>query len=86
VVVALGVDTPKATESIGFIERPTAVDTIIDPEHTETKDARASTIIIGLCTRGPLGQILLNKTIKEQWETLKTLYAPLGAQQLSIKV
>jgi hypothetical protein len=86
VVVALGVDTPKAIESIGSIKRPIVVDTTIDPECTETKDTRASTIIIGLCTKGPLGQILLSETTKEQWETLKTLYAPLGAQQLSAKV
>jgi hypothetical protein len=65
VVVALGVNTPKATESIGFIERPIIVDTIIDLERTETKDARAFIIIIGLCTKGPLGQILFNKTAKE---------------------
>jgi hypothetical protein len=66
VVVALGVDTPKATKSIGSIERLIIVDTIIDPEYTKTKDARAFIIIIGLCIRGPLGQILLNKTTKEQ--------------------
>jgi hypothetical protein len=65
VVIALGVDTPKATKSIGSIERPIIVDTIINLKHIETKDAKAFIIIISLCIRGPLGQILFNKTIKE---------------------
>lgn len=57
-----------------------------DPERTIIKDAKARTIIMGLCIKDPLGYILLCESAKEQWETLKELYAPLGLQQLSAKI
>lgn len=49
-------------------------------------DAKACTIIMGMCKPSVLQHILLLETAKEQWDTLKTLYAPLGLQQLSAKV
>ena len=49
-------------------------------------DAKASTVIMGLCAPTVLQHILLLKTAKEQWSTLKTIYAPLGLQQLSAKI
>jgi len=54
-------------------------------DRTEVKDAKASTIIMGLCARDVLQHILLLNTAKEQWEALKALYAPLGLQQLGAK-
>src|ERR1700744_2285908 len=53
-----------------------------DPNRTEVKDAKASTLIMGLCSPTALQNILLLETSKEQWEALKALYAPLGLQQL----
>lgn len=55
-------------------------------EDQDTKDAKASTLVMGLCGQGPLQHILLLETAQEQWEKLKELYAPLGLQQLSSKV
>jgi hypothetical protein len=55
-------------------------------DRTEVKDAKASTIIMGLCATGALQHILLLGTAKEQWEALKSLYSPLGLQQLSAKI
>jgi len=57
-----------------------------DPARTEVKDARASTIIMGLCGSSTLQHILLLATAKEQWEALKGLYSPLGLQQLGAKL
>lgn len=48
-------------------------------------DAKASTIIMGLCSQGPLDHIISLETAQEQWEKLKALYAPLGLQQLESK-
>jgi len=56
-----------------------------DSDRTATKDAKASTIIMGLCSQGALQHILLLETAKEQWEALKALYSPLGLQQLGAK-
>ena len=74
-VVKLGIDKPKE----GSMEEPSG-------DRTEFKDAKASTIIMGLCTQNTLQHILLLETAKEQWETLKGLYSPLGLQQLSAKI
>ena len=57
-----------------------------DPERTAVKDAKASTLIMGYCAQGTLQYILLLETAKEQWEALKTLYQPLGLQQLGTKL
>ncbi len=59
-----------------------------DPKEDRTmvKDAKASTIIMGLCSSGALQHILLLNSAKEQWGALKALYSPLGLQQLSAKV
>lgn len=51
----------------------------------ETKDAKASTLVMGLCGQGALQHILLLETAHEQWNKLKALYAPLGLQQLNSK-
>jgi hypothetical protein len=53
---------------------------------TEVDDAKASTMIMGLCTSNALQHVLLLITTKEQWDTLKKLYAPLGLQQPSAKI
>jgi hypothetical protein len=53
---------------------------------TEVKDAKVSTIIMGLCALGALQHILLLGIAKEQWEALRALYSPLGLQQLSAKI
>ena len=54
--------------------------------YTEVDDAKASTMIMGFCTSNALQHVLLLSTAKEQWDTLKKLYAPLGLQQLSAKI
>lgn len=48
-------------------------------------DAKASTLIMGLCSQGPLDHIISLETAQEQWDKLKGLYAPLGLQQLESK-
>ena len=50
------------------------------------EDARASTIIMSLCSQDTLQHILLLATAKEQWDALKSLYQPLGLQQLGAKI
>jgi hypothetical protein len=57
----------------------------LEDGNQETKDAKASTLVIGLCSQGPLQHILQLETAREQWAKLKVLYAPLGLQQLSTK-
>src|SRR5258707_582678 len=87
-VVSLGIagpvvqDTTEAQGTAG--DDPKAL--VPTGDRTEVKDARASTIIMGLCAQSALQHILLLSTAKEQWEALKALYAPLGIQQLSAKV
>ena len=78
-VVSLGVLTLIAT-----VADPKAPEPLVD--YTGVKDAKASTIIMGLCAQSALQHILLLSTAKEQWDALKALYAPLGRQQLSAKV
>jgi len=56
-----------------------------DPKRTEVKDAKASTIIMGLCGNSVLQHVLLLETAKEQWDALKALCQPLGLQQLGAK-
>ena len=50
------------------------------------KDAKASTIIMGAYAQQVLQHILLLETAKEQWDTIKKLFLPTGAQQLSTKI
>ena len=54
-------------------------------ENTMVQDAKASTLIMGLCSQGPLDHIISLETAQEQWDKLKALYAPLGLQQLESK-
>ena len=54
-------------------------------EELLTLDAKASTLIMGLCTPGPLDYIVSLETAAEQWMKLEELYAPLGLQQLDTK-
>lgn len=61
-------------------------DTSIEDSASETRDAKASSIIMGVCAQGPLSHILLMETAQEQWAKLKALYAPLGMQQLGAKI
>ena len=86
-VVRLGVEPPRgsATEEIEPEEGASLGGTsgFTGPEgpaadRTEVKDATASTIIMGLCVQSTLQHVLLLITAKEQWETLKSLYSPLG--------
>ena len=49
------------------------------------RDAGASSFIMGYCSQGPLGHILGLETTQEQWDKLKSLYAPLGLHQLEAK-
>jgi hypothetical protein len=55
-------------------------------ERTGLQDARAATVIMGACAQPVLQHILLLETAKEQWDTLRKLYGPTGAQQLSTKL
>jgi hypothetical protein len=55
-------------------------------ERTGLQDAKAATIIMDACAQHVLQHILLLETAKEQWDTLKKLYGPVGAQQLSTKL
>ena len=48
-------------------------------------DAKASTLIMGFCSQGPLDHIISLETAQQQWEKLKAMYAPLGLQQLDSK-
>jgi hypothetical protein len=65
----------------GNIEVPGDPGSAID----EVLDAKASTLIMGMCGPEPLGHILLLEHASEQWYALKALYAPLGLQQLGAK-
>ena len=49
-------------------------------------DAKASTLIMGLCSQGPLDHIISLEKAQEQWDKLKALYAPLALQQLESKM
>src|SRR5882757_988666 len=81
-VVELGAIGPKSTSTAGATVSSTEV---VDAERTVVKDAKASTIIMGLCGQGALQYILLLDTAKEQWEALKAQFSPLGLQQLGAK-
>jgi hypothetical protein len=50
------------------------------------KDAKASSLIMGLCSQEALDHILLCDSASAQWEALEALYRPLGLQQLSTKI
>ena len=81
-VVSLGIEEIPIESST---ESSTGSSIVPDPDRTATKDAKASTIIMGLCSQGALQHILLLETAKEQWEALKALFSPLGLQQLGAK-
>jgi hypothetical protein len=53
---------------------------------TGLQDAKAATIIMAACSQPVLQHILLLETAKQQWDTLKELFLPVGAQQLSTKL
>jgi hypothetical protein len=85
-VVELGIYT-KVTGLTEITTRPNdELSAIESTGRSLVKDAKARTVIMGLCSRDALGYILLCESAKEQWETLKGLYAPLGLQQLSAKI
>lgn len=86
-VVSLGIESPvQVTEAEGTAGKEVEGTLVPSSDRTEVKDAKASTIIMGLCAQTALQHILLLNTAKEQWEALKALYSPLGIQQLSAKV
>ena len=49
-------------------------------------DAKVTSMILNNCTQEPMSRILILKTARERWLKLKALYAPLGEQQLGIKL
>jgi hypothetical protein len=57
-----------------------------DASRSDLKDAKAATVIMGVCSQPVLQHILLLESAKEQWDTLKKLYLPTGTQQLSTKL
>jgi hypothetical protein len=57
-----------------------------DSGPTLVKDAKAATIIMAACSQPVLQHILLLETAKQQWDMLKELFLPVGAQQLSSKL
>jgi hypothetical protein len=50
------------------------------------KDAKARSLIMGLCSQEILDHILLYDSASAQWEALEALYRLLGLQQLSTKI
>jgi Pol polyprotein, beta-barrel domain/Zinc knuckle/Domain of unknown function (DUF4219)/gag-polypeptide of LTR copia-type len=85
IVTPASSSTRKSTETSGG-QGPKDKSTGDELGRIEIKDARASTIIMGACAQPVLQHILLLETAKEQWNTLKKLFLPLGAQQLSTKL
>lgn len=83
-------DVPTATGSTertgGSTGQESTGTTGVDSARTELKDAKAATLIMGVCSQPVIQHVLLLETAKEQWDTLKKLYAPSGAQQLSTKL
>jgi hypothetical protein len=57
-----------------------------NPRRTALKDFKASTVIMGVCAQQVLQYIAHLDTAKEQWDTLKTLYAPSTQLQLGSKL
>jgi hypothetical protein len=72
-----------STGPLGKAKKPTKAEL---QARSPLKDAKAATLIMGVCSGAVLQHILLLETAKEQWETLKRLYAPAGALQLSTKI
>jgi hypothetical protein len=72
-----------STGPLGKAKKPTKAEL---QARSPLKDAKAATLVIGVCSGAVLQHILLLETAKEQWETLKRLYAPAGALQLSTKI
>jgi hypothetical protein len=66
--------------------KPSGVSGAVQTPEDRKRDAKASTIIMSLCTNDVLQHILLLGTAKEKWEALKGLFQPLGKQQLSAKI
>ena len=50
------------------------------------KDAKASSIIMGLCGQSALAHILIIDGAYAQWAKLKNIYAPMGLDQLDAKM
>lgn len=48
-------------------------------------DAKASILIMRFCSQGPLYYIMSLEDAQQQWEKMKTMYAPIGLQQLDSK-
>ncbi|KAM3067034.1 hypothetical protein ACMFMG_012223 [Clarireedia jacksonii] len=69
----------RATEKPGVLEGLKLPDLV-------TKDAKASSLIMGLCSREALDHILLCESASAQWDALESLYRPLGLQQLGTKI
>lgn len=58
----------------------------LGPDDASMKDARASSIIMGLCGQSALAHILIIEGAYEQWTKLKNIYAPLGPDHLDAKM
>lgn len=88
-VVSRGRQSTKETETGPATQGSTDEGKPEDPKSRDSElkeDARASTIIMSLCSQDTLQHILLLATAKEQWDALKSLYQPLGLQQLGAKI
>ena len=55
-------------------------------EYIIIADAKASSLIMQLCASGPFDHILALETAQEQWDKLRSIYAPMGPQQLESKL
>jgi transposase InsO family protein len=85
-VVENGLKGTVAKEVTGVPGEPKeGKETLIDPKLV-AKNAKASSLIMGLCSREALDHILLYESASAQWKALEALYRPLGLQQLSTKI
>ena len=92
-VVELGVYTPNEgkskPEDAASAEAQAPEGKEVAPVHIERrtvqKCARASSIIMKLCTQTVVKDILLKETAKEQWDTFKKMYGSTSLQELGVK-
>jgi hypothetical protein len=85
-VVEAGLKSTVAKGVAGAPEKPEEGQEASKDPKLVAKDAKASSLIMGLCSREALDHILLCESAGAQWGALETLYRPLGLQQLSTKI
>ncbi len=71
-------DSPEGTSTgpLGKTKKPIRAE---QQARSSLKDAKAATLIMGVCAQPVLQHILLLETAKDQWDTLKRLHAPTRA-------